>query len=86
MTEQSRFEIQYAPAAARQLDGKPVRRIRAAVDGLAADPRSEGCRQLTGQQGRWRIRVGDFRVVYEVNDQRLLVLVVTVAHRREVYR
>lgn len=56
---------------------------------LQADPRPPGCRAMVGQPNRWRVRVGgagDYRIVYEIHDQQLLVLVITIAHRREVYR
>lgn len=60
-------------------------KIHAALRSLAADPRPPSCRKLTGRSG-WRIRVGRYRIVYEIHDDRLLVLVVTVGHRKEVYR
>jgi mRNA interferase RelE/StbE len=65
---------------------KPLRRrILTAVDALADDPHPPGCKKLTGQDG-WRIRVGDYRIVYEIHDRVLLVLVVDAGHRREIYR
>jgi mRNA interferase RelE/StbE len=65
---------------------KPLRRkILTAIDSLSSDPRPPGCRKLSGQEA-WRIRVGDHRIVYEIHDQVLLVLVVDVGHRREIYR
>lgn len=62
------------------------RRVDAAILALADNPRPNGCRKLAGEEGQWRIRVGDFRVIYQVRDAVLLVLVVRVGHRREVYR
>jgi mRNA interferase RelE/StbE len=53
---------------------------------LAQNPRPPGCIKLSGPSSLWRIRVGDYRVVYQIQDQQLIVLVVTVAHRRDVYR
>ena len=61
-----------------------MRRIADAMTRLADQPRPPGCKKLTGIDA-WRIRVGDFRVVYEIHDDRLLVLVVRIGHRREVY-
>jgi mRNA interferase RelE/StbE len=60
--------------------------VQAVVDLLTADPRPPAARQLVGGAGEWRVRTGDYRVVYEIHDEELLILVVTVGHRREVYR
>ena len=61
-------------------------RIAAAIEALAGDPRPSGVTKLRGPEAFYRIRVGDYRVVYAIEDDGLLVLVVRVAHRREVYR
>jgi mRNA interferase RelE/StbE len=61
-------------------------RIRARVDALATNPRPAGAKKLKSRDELWRIRVGDYRIVYEIRDRVLLVLVLRVAHRREVYR
>ena len=54
---------------------------------LSVDPRPPGAAMLRGgERGRWRVRVGDYRVVYVISDRELVVIVVRVAHRREVYR
>jgi mRNA interferase RelE/StbE len=60
-------------------------RVRVVVDGLAADPRPVGVAKLAGRDD-YRVRVGDYRIVYAVNDAERLVLVARIAHRREVYR
>jgi len=61
-------------------------RIVGAIELLSVDPRPPGTKMLRGgDQGRWRVRVGDYRIVYAIEDDRLLVLVLRVAHRREVY-
>lgn len=57
----------------------------AAIEALAGDPRPHGCRKLTGAEDLWRIRVGDYRVVYQVDDAEMLVLIATAGHRRDVY-
>lgn len=86
------YRVELAPAARRQLrrlDQKIARRVVAALDGLQVDPRPPGCRAMTGQAHRWRIRpagAGDYRIVYEISDDVRLVLVLTFAHRGEVYR
>ncbi len=78
------------PTAQRELAKLPraiARRIAAAIEALAADPRPAGVRKLAGGAGEgWRVRVGDYRVLYEVRDAELLVTVVKLAHRRQVYR
>lgn len=61
-------------------------RVIAAIQALATNPRPPGCRKLTGSQSDWRIRVGDFRVIYEIADEIRVVRVNRVRHRREVYR
>ncbi len=60
-------------------------RVEAALRALADDPRPRGTRELQGREGR-RLRVGDYRVVYEVDDDQRVVTVLQVAHRRNVYR
>lgn len=85
----STYRIEVAPAAARQLrklDHPARRRVQAAVELLAADPRPPGARKLVGGEGEWRVRTGDYRIVYEVHDRVLRVLVLAIGHRREVYR
>jgi mRNA interferase RelE/StbE len=61
-------------------------RIIKAIDGLAEDPRPNGCKKLSGSKNAYRVRVGEYRIVYEVYDGVLVVIVIRVAHRREVYR
>lgn len=85
----TRYRLDYSPKAIKQL--KAVRdvvlaaRLKRAIARLADDPRPEGSLKLVGQVDQWRIRVGDWRVVYAVQDGRLVVLVVTVAPRGGVY-
>ncbi|MBF0144715.1 MAG: type II toxin-antitoxin system RelE/ParE family toxin [Magnetococcales bacterium] len=61
-------------------------RVRIAIDGLETDPRPPGAVKMKGPFDTWRIRVGVYRVLYVIEDERLVVLVVNVGHRREVYR
>jgi len=68
------------------LDGPVRSRVGAAIDALANDPRPPGSKALVGMMGVLRIRVGAYRVLYEVQDDRLVVLVIDVGHRREIYR
>jgi mRNA interferase RelE/StbE len=67
-------------------DAKLKRRIGAAIDALAINPRPPSCVKLTDEDNLWRIRVGDYRILYEVHDGRLLVLVIRIADRKEAYR
>ena len=62
------------------------RRIVHAVEGLAPNPRPPGVKKLAGASDHWRIRVGAYRVVYQILDRVLLVLIVDVGHRGDVYR
>lgn len=74
-----------AQKALLDLQREAYGRIREAIRALAADPRPSGCSKLTGREG-WRIRVGDYRVIYEINDSENSVTVLAVGHRRDIYR
>jgi mRNA interferase RelE/StbE len=69
-----------------KLDRAAQKKIVLAVTRLADNPRPHGVRSLVGRLNEYRIRIGEYRVVYEIHDDRLVVLVVAVAHRREIYR
>jgi mRNA interferase RelE/StbE len=83
------YSIEISTSAAKGLDKleKSNRlRIVGAIELLSVDPRPPAAKMLRGgEHGRWRVRVGDFPIVYSIEDGRLLVLVLCVAHRREVY-
>ena len=70
----------------RHIAPADVARIIKAVEALANDPFSPGCAKLSGSERSYRIRVGDYRVVYEVLGERLVIEVIKVGHRRDVYR
>jgi mRNA interferase RelE/StbE len=83
------YRIRLAPSAGRQLrkfDPQGRRRIQAALELLATDSRPPAATQLVGGSGEWRVRTGDYRIVYEINDGELLVLVLRVDHRRDIYQ
>jgi mRNA interferase RelE/StbE len=83
------YQVRFHPSAARELerlDARVRRRVERAVDGLAQEPRGGGAVKLRGADDLWRLRVGDYRVVYQIRDAILLVLVIRVRHRREAYR
>jgi mRNA interferase RelE/StbE len=69
----------------RQLPKADVKRILQRIRSLAVEPRPLGCEKLSGQE-RYRVRQGAYRIVYQIDDHVLIVLVVKVGHRRDVYR
>ncbi len=75
-----------AERSLRRLDAVVFRRVAAALRILAENPRPPGCRKLTGSKQDWRIRVSDYRIVYEIDDKDREVRVMRIRHRREVYR
>lgn len=82
------YSVNFTAAAARQVKKlpRPARdRVLDAIDGLADSPRPHGAKKLVGEQTAWRIRIGDYRVIYDVFDAELTVSVVRATHRREVY-
>ena len=82
------YRIEIAPAAVRQLrtlDPTARRRVQAAIELLADQPRPSGATKLVGGDREWRVRTGDYRIVYELHDHVLLVLVVAVGHRSDIY-
>ncbi|WP_244928179.1 type II toxin-antitoxin system RelE/ParE family toxin [Nocardioides sp. W7] len=81
--------VDLSPSAARQLrklDPQARRRIVTVLELLSTEPRPAGAKKLVGGEGEWRVRTGDYRIVYEIHDTILLVLVVAVGHRRDIYR
>jgi mRNA interferase RelE/StbE len=85
----SQYKVFFKSSADRQLRKLPEamqRRVVVEVEALAHNPRPRGVVKLAGHENLWRIRVGDHRVVYEIHDDRLVVLVLRLAHRKDVYR
>jgi mRNA interferase RelE/StbE len=83
------YTVELKPAAVRDLKAIPERerkRIKTRIDALAENPRPHGVKALQGGEGYLRLRVGDYRIIYTVLDQVLLVVVIRVGNRREVYR
>ena len=70
----------------RLLPRDMLKRIRTAIRGLADNPRPQGSLKLTGYAGLWRVRVGDWRIIYEIEDDELIVLVTDISARGEAYR
>ena len=83
----SRYAVEFRPAATRdlkRLDRDVAERVRGAVALLAVDPRPPQARALRGRPG-YRLRLGDYRVIYNIDDDVLVVVVVRLGHRRQVY-
>ncbi|MBS4008317.1 MAG: type II toxin-antitoxin system RelE/ParE family toxin [Clostridium sp.] len=81
------FEIRFKESVSkdlRHLPNKDVKRILQRIEALRNDPRPAGCDKLSTQE-RYRVRQGVYRIIYEVRDNELVVIVVKVGHRREVY-
>lgn len=82
------YRVEFTTAAARQVKKlpRPARdRVLDAIEDLRDDPRPHGAKKLVGEQTAWRIRIGDYRVIYDVFDDELTITVVRAGHRREVY-
>ncbi len=83
------YQLEVKRSAAKEMRGLPkyiLHRAIAAIDNLAEDPLPHGCTKLLGHDLLYRIRVGDWRIVYEVDEEEEIVTVLAVKHRREVYR
>lgn len=82
------YRIEVEQRASKELLGLPkgvVRRLRDAIDALGDNPRHPGARKLTGRGGH-RVRTGDYRVLYEIDDSTKTIRVYNVGHRKDVYR
>jgi mRNA interferase RelE/StbE len=82
------YTLRILPRAEKELgalDSKPYQAIKEKIYELGDNPRPAGCRKLTDLPG-WRLRVGDYRVVYEINDKTKTLTVLRVGHRKDVYR
>jgi mRNA interferase RelE/StbE len=82
------YSLLIKPSAVKELEALPTkdrRKIITRIEGLASEPRPHGCEKLSGLE-QYRLRQGDYRVVYSVDDAARSVLVVKVGHRREAYR
>ena len=82
------YSITFARSARKELetlDEKILNRIFPKIEALSKEPRPSGCRKLTGNKQLWRIRVGDYRVVYAIDDDKNLVDIIAVRHRKDVY-
>lgn len=82
------FEIRFRKSVVkdlRRIPDKDLKRILKRIESLSADPRPPGCEKLSAQE-RYRVRQGVYRILYEIHDRHLVVVVVKIGHRRDVYR
>ena len=82
------YSITFARSARKELESLSaslVQRIFPRIEVLAREPRPKGCRKLRGEKALWRIRVGDYRVIYAVYDDREVVDIIAIRHRRDAY-
>jgi mRNA interferase RelE/StbE len=83
------YNVSLTRPATKDLEALPknvLKRVDAAILALADDPHPQGSKKLTGSEDLYRIRVGDYRIIYQVEGGELIVLIIRVRHRREVYR
>ena len=82
------YQVVLSNAATKQLRKLPIQiaqRIQAQLFELENDPRPTGCKKLVGVEA-WRIRIGDYRVIYEIHDNVLIISVIEIGHRKEIYK
>ena len=85
----SSYSITFACSACKELDDLDVtviNRVFPKIEALANNPRPPGCRKLRGEKNLWRIRIGDYRIIYSIDDTNQLVDIIVVRHRSKAYR
>ena len=83
------YSIVFARSARKELESlsaKLVQRIFPTIEALAKEPRPKGCRKLTAENNLWRLRVGDYRVIYTIDDDKQAIDIVAVRHRSKAYQ
>ena len=83
------YRIAFAASARNELKDLPseaIGRVFPKIRELAGNPRPAGCKKLHGYKDRWRIRIGDYRVVYAIDDERRILDITRIAHRKDVYQ
>ena len=84
----AKYKIQIKPSAVKELEklpGKDLQKIISKIKSLSGDPRPPGCEKLSGDE-KYRIRQGNYRIVYAIEDDILIVFVVKIVHRRDIYK
>jgi mRNA interferase RelE/StbE len=85
----AKYEVRFSRAASKEAEKLPsdvAERVAPAIDALAENPRPIGCQKLQGEEDLWRIRVGDYRIIYQVDARGRILYIRRIRHRREVYR
>ena len=83
------YSVELAKSAEKELrriDGRYIPRIFAVIESLEKEPRPVRCKKLSGSDHTYRIRIGTYRVIYDIQESRLLVLVIKIGHRKDVYQ
>ncbi len=75
----------YAQKQISKLDNKAIPQIKTAISNLSENPRPFGYKKLKGEEA-YRIRIGDYRIIYEINTDKVIVVIVSVGHRKEIYK
>lgn len=84
-----KYSIIYKRSAAEELLQLPATvafKVRAAINKLAENPRPQGCKKLKGSNSDYRVRLGNYRIIYTIADNVLIITVIKIAHRKDVYR
>ncbi len=83
------YQVLISRSAEKQLKKLPLeaqRKVAAVIVSLGIEPRPYGCKKLSGTEDSYRVRVGDYRIIYDISERKVLVTVLKIAHRRDVYR
>ncbi len=84
----AKYGVEIKPSARRELEklnNTFLTRVAPKIESLGGNPRPPGCRKLRGYKDLWRIRVGDYRVVYVIDDDNKVISVIRIAHRKDIY-
>jgi mRNA interferase RelE/StbE len=83
------YQIEFTPCAERQIRKLPrmaQERIASVINSLQRNPRPTGVKKLEAEQDTYRFRTGDYRIIYQIQDRKLLILILTVGDRKDIYR
>jgi len=84
----AKYKLQIKPSAAKELKRLPktdLQKVIKKIQSLSSDPRPVGCEKLSGEE-KYRIRQGNYRVVYSIEDDKLIIFIVKIGHRRDIYK